>query len=41
MANIDGSTPWDVLATNTPKEVILQQDVGWTTFAGKDPVASA
>jgi len=34
-----GSTPWDVIAQNTPKASILQQDVGWTTYAGKDPVA--
>lgn len=34
-----GKTPWDVIATNTPKATILQQDVGWTTVAGKDPVA--
>ena len=34
-----GTTPWDVIATNTPNAAILQQDVGWTTFAGKDPVA--
>lgn len=34
-----GSTPWDVIARNTPKESIMQQDVGWTTHAGKDPVA--
>ncbi|WP_206076729.1 sugar phosphate isomerase/epimerase family protein [Pseudoduganella plicata] len=34
-----GSTPWDVIATNTPTAAILQQDVGWTTFAGKDPEA--
>jgi len=34
-----GSTPWDVIATGTPNAAILQQDVGWTTFAGKDPVA--
>ncbi len=33
------STYWDILAQNTPPEVILQQDVGWTTYAGKDPVA--
>lgn len=39
MAGAVGSTPWDVIARNTPKEAILQQDVGWTTFAGKDPVA--
>ncbi|MCS0627909.1 sugar phosphate isomerase/epimerase [Telluria mixta] len=33
-----GSTPWDVIAKNTPKGVIMQQDVGWTTYAGKDPI---
>jgi sugar phosphate isomerase/epimerase len=39
MAGAVGSTPWDVIAKNTPRAAILQQDVGWTTFAGKDPVA--
>jgi sugar phosphate isomerase/epimerase len=39
MAGSYGSTPWDVIAKNTPKAAIMQQDVGWTTFAGKDPVA--
>lgn len=34
-----GDTNWDVLAKNTPASAILQQDVGWTTYAGKDPVA--
>lgn len=34
-----GKTPWDLLAKNTPKEFIMQQDVGWTTYAGKDPIA--
>ncbi|MFP5393154.1 MAG: sugar phosphate isomerase/epimerase family protein [Gammaproteobacteria bacterium] len=34
-----GKTPWDKIATTTPKAAILQQDVGWTTVAGKDPVA--
>jgi sugar phosphate isomerase/epimerase len=34
-----GSTPWDVIARGTPKASIMQQDVGWTTFAGQDPVA--
>lgn len=29
---------WDVIARNTPQEVILQQDVGWTSVAGRDPV---
>ncbi len=33
-----GQTNWDLLAKNTPKDFILQQDVGWTTYAGKDPV---
>tara|TARA_B100000809_G_scaffold183482_1_gene181341 strand:+ start:63 stop:899 length:837 start_codon:yes stop_codon:yes gene_type:complete len=33
-----GSTYWDYLAKNTSKDVILQQDVGWTTYAGKDPI---
>ena len=28
----------DYLAKNTSKDVILQQDVGWTTYAGKDPI---
>ena len=31
-------TNWDVLAKNTPSNFILQQDVGWTTYAGQDPV---
>ena len=39
MAGVDGQTTWDLIATSTPKGAILQQDVGWTTFAGKDPVA--
>lgn len=39
MTGADGQTPWDILARGTPKNVILQQDVGWTRFAGKDPVA--
>jgi sugar phosphate isomerase/epimerase len=39
MAGAIGSTPWDVIARGTPKTSIMQQDVGWTTFAGKDPVA--
>lgn len=39
MKGAEGGTPWDILATGTPHKVILQQDVGWTTFAGKDPVA--
>ena len=39
MADVDGVTYWDLLARSTPSNVILQQDVGWTTFAGRDPVA--
>ncbi|AQT60637.1 sugar phosphate isomerase [Cellvibrio mixtus] len=34
-----GKTPWDVIGTNTSQEVVLQQDVGWTEVAGKDPIA--
>lgn len=33
-----GATPWDVIGKNTSHAVILQQDVGWTEVAGKDPV---
>lgn len=33
-----GTTYWDYLASNTSSEVVLQQDVGWTTYAGKDPI---
>jgi len=32
------STFWDQLASNTNDDFILQMDVGWVTFAGKDPV---
>ncbi|MES3025174.1 MAG: sugar phosphate isomerase/epimerase [Pseudomonadota bacterium] len=39
MAGAVGETPWDVLAKGTPHSAILQQDVGWTTLAGKDPTA--
>lgn len=31
------STFWDYMAINTKSNVIMQQDVGWTTYAGKDP----
>ncbi|WP_340677229.1 sugar phosphate isomerase/epimerase [Paraglaciecola sp.] len=34
-----GHTPWDVIGMGTNNQVILQQDVGWTEVAGKDPVA--
>ena len=33
-----GKTPWDVIGTGTVDAVILQQDVGWTEVAGKDPL---
>ena len=39
MLGAKGQTNWDLLAKNTPKDFILQQDVGWTTYAGKDPIA--
>jgi sugar phosphate isomerase/epimerase len=38
MAGEVGSTPWDVIAKNTPQASIMQQDVGWTVVAGKDPI---
>lgn len=34
----ENSTYWDYLALNTAENVVLQQDVGWTTYAGKDPI---
>lgn len=36
---VDGKTYWEHFADSTPKEMVLQQDVGWTTHAGQDPVA--
>lgn len=33
----DGTTYWDYFFSNTPKDVLMQQDVGWTTYAGVDP----
>lgn len=33
-----GKTSWEVLGNSTPSEVILQQDVGWSEVAGKNPV---
>lgn len=36
--DFNGSTYWDYIALNTHKSVILQQDVGWTAYAKKDPV---
>ena len=36
---LDGQRPMDVLAANTPKDVILQFDVGTILEAGEDPFA--
>lgn len=36
---IEGKRPMDVLAENTPKEVVLQLDVGTCIEAGSDPIA--
>ena len=38
MLGAKDQTNWDLLAKNTPQDFILQQDVGWTTYAGKDPI---
>ena len=36
---IDGTRPMDVLAANTPKDVVLQFDVGTCLEEGADPIA--
>jgi sugar phosphate isomerase/epimerase len=36
---VEGKRPMDILAANTPKEVMLQFDVGTCVEAGQDPVA--
>ncbi|PKI17175.1 sugar phosphate isomerase/epimerase [Colwellia sp. 12G3] len=36
--DFQGTTYWDYLAMNTADSVVLQQDVGWTTYTGKDAV---
>ena len=36
---IDGQRPMDVIAANTPKDVVLQFDVGTCLQAGADPIA--
>jgi sugar phosphate isomerase/epimerase len=36
---IDGKRPMEVVAANTPKEIMLQLDVGHCVSAGSDPVA--
>lgn len=38
-ANFKDSTFWDYIGDNTPENVVLQLDVGWTAVAGKDPAA--
>jgi sugar phosphate isomerase/epimerase len=38
MLGEEGKTPWDVIGKGTSSDVILQQDVGWTEVAGKDPI---
>ena len=37
-AKVDGKTYYDLFAERTTKDVVLQQDVGWTAAAGLDPV---
>lgn len=32
-------TWWDLFAERTSKDVVLQQDIGWTVVAGHDPIA--
>jgi sugar phosphate isomerase/epimerase len=36
---VDGKRPMEILASNTPKDVMLQLDVGTCIQAGSDPVA--
>jgi sugar phosphate isomerase/epimerase len=36
---LDGEMPWDTFFGNTPKEVVMQVDVGNALDAGADPVA--
>ena len=33
-----GTTYWDYIAQNTRQDVVLQLDVAWAVYAGKDPV---
>jgi sugar phosphate isomerase/epimerase len=40
-ASPDGKTWWDLFAERTSKDVVLQQDAGWTIAAGKDPAEYA
>ena len=36
---VDGKRPMDIIATNTPKDFVLQLDVGTAVEVGTDPVA--
>ena len=36
---VDGKRPMDVIAASTPKDVVLQFDVGTCLEAGADPIA--
>jgi sugar phosphate isomerase/epimerase len=38
-AKIDNETPWDILFSNTTKEVFMQLDIGHAVHGGADPVA--
>lgn len=33
-----GSTYWDYIAQQTPNSMLLQLDIGWVNYTGKDPV---
>lgn len=35
----EGTTYWELFAQRTSQDVVLQQDVGWTTAAGEDAAA--
>ena len=35
----DGTAFWDYFLAHTPQSVLIEQDVGWTTCAGRDPCA--
>jgi len=37
-AAFNNSTYWDYIAQNTPKNMLLQLDVGWVNYAGVDPI---
>ena len=38
MLDQNGTTSWDVIATNTAASVVLEQDVAWTKMAQQNPV---